>query len=114
MFKRIMLWTLCLLVMFVTLAEAQRPPRRTRQATKDSPDLYPAGTRVGRLPQVVIGDSIRGAVFETLTGEPITGGGAGNLVAWDGTWDPTAARSGGGSVGLCTNRIWLFVVAGCV
>ena len=70
MFKRTMLWTLCLLVMFVALAEAQRPPRRTRQATKDSSDLYPAGTRVGRLPQVVIGDSIRGAVFETLTGEP--------------------------------------------
>ena len=66
MFKRTMLWTLCLLVMFVALAEAQRPPRRTRQATKDFSDLYPAGTRVGRLPQVVIGDSIRGAMFETL------------------------------------------------
>ena len=67
-------------MMLVTLAEAQRSPRRTRQATKDSSDLYPAGTRVGRLPQEVIGDSIRGAVFETLTGEPITGGGAGKGV----------------------------------
>ena len=95
MFKRTMLWTLCLLVMFVTLAEAQRPPRRTRQATQDSSDLYLAGTRVGRLPQVVIGDSIRGAVFETLTGAPITGGGAGNLVAWDGTWNPMAATNYG-------------------
>ena len=92
MFKRTMLWALCLLVIFATLGEAQRPPTRTRPAPRDSSNLYPAGTRVGRLPRVVLGDTLRAMIlqatkFETTTGVPITAGTG--LVSWDGTWDPT-------------------------